>query len=216
MHYIDHIVIGIHDLEKGIASIEDLTGVKPVYGGAHPSLGTHNALISLGNRTYLEILAPNPDAFMNWLSWLTDFRAMYLRKMLFRIDNLKPFLWAVGSYDLHTTAAHMSDIDLTVSKPKAGRRKKPNGELLNWQTVSFAQGMTTELPFFIRWDNLVNSPAKNSPKGCKLTQLSVYTRNLTDLKNIVRKLNIPINIQEAKKTSLVIELKCPKGRVKIG
>ena len=81
MHYIDHIVIGIHDLEKGIASIEDLTGVKPVYGGAHPSLGTHNALISLGNRTYLEILAPNPDVSMNWLSWLTDFRAMYLRKM---------------------------------------------------------------------------------------------------------------------------------------
>jgi hypothetical protein len=30
MHYIDHIVIGIHDLEKGIASIEKLTGVKPV------------------------------------------------------------------------------------------------------------------------------------------------------------------------------------------
>ena len=79
-------------------------------------------------------------------------------------------------------------------------RKKPNGDLLNWQTVSFAQGMTTELPFFIRWDNVVNSPAKNSPRGCKLNHLSVYTCNLTDLKNIVGKLTIPINIQEAKKT----------------
>src|SRR4051794_18090039 len=61
-HRIDHVGLGIGDLDRGIAQVTELTGVKPARGGAHPGGGTHNALLSLGEGTYLEILAPVPGA----------------------------------------------------------------------------------------------------------------------------------------------------------
>ena len=46
--WLDHFVIGIDDLDKGIKSFADMSGVMPEFGGEHPTLGTHNALVSLG------------------------------------------------------------------------------------------------------------------------------------------------------------------------
>ena len=45
---IDHVILGIDDLDRGVKAFEAATGVKPVYGGKHPG-GTHNALVSLGD-----------------------------------------------------------------------------------------------------------------------------------------------------------------------
>jgi hypothetical protein len=52
---IDHVILGIDDLDRGVKAFEAATGVKPVYGGKHPG-GTRNALVSLGDGIYLEQL----------------------------------------------------------------------------------------------------------------------------------------------------------------
>ena len=62
---LDHLILGINDLQHGIAVFNRLTGVTPRPGGEHPGRGTHNALVSLGDGRYLEIVAPistHPDS----------------------------------------------------------------------------------------------------------------------------------------------------------
>lgn len=54
---IDHVILGIDDLGRGVKAFEAATGVKPVYGGKHPG-GTHNALVSLGDLKRMKTLTP--------------------------------------------------------------------------------------------------------------------------------------------------------------
>ena len=87
--WLDHCVVAIHDLDAGMSAFESLTGVRPVYGGEHPSLGTHNALVSLGSGRYLEILAPRPGGSPHPMV-----------QEIGMLQSLTPILWALATDDL--------------------------------------------------------------------------------------------------------------------
>ncbi len=59
---LDHLVVAATTLADGIDYIASITGVAPQPGGKHVTMGTHNALLRLGERVYLEIIAIDPQA----------------------------------------------------------------------------------------------------------------------------------------------------------
>ena len=57
---IDHLIYRAPDLVNAVAEVEERLGVRAQASGQHTGLGTHNALLTLGRQTYLEIIAPDP------------------------------------------------------------------------------------------------------------------------------------------------------------
>jgi hypothetical protein len=54
MPHLDHLILGVADLDEGIAQFERLTGVRASHGGKHPT-GTHNEFAALA---WLKELTP--------------------------------------------------------------------------------------------------------------------------------------------------------------
>jgi hypothetical protein len=197
VYRIDHILLGTADLDRGSAEFERLTGVKPVFGGKHP-FGTQNALVSLGDGTYLELIAPQPGSSV-------DLDMADLTKL----DHLTPIGWAVSASDIMALKKIVP-----VTDPKAGSRTTPAGAMLRWQTANPATAIQGA-PFFIAWAPGTPHPSTTSPRGCSLVNFDVQTPDADALRPIVSALalNPSPRVTVAKTATHSLALDCPKGRV---
>ncbi|NIZ09672.1 VOC family protein [Pseudooceanicola sp. HF7] len=58
----DHLVVAAPTLSAGLDHAQAALGVTIPQGGVHPLMGTHNHLVRLGDASFLEVIAPDPDA----------------------------------------------------------------------------------------------------------------------------------------------------------
>jgi Glyoxalase-like domain len=155
----DHLVFGVPDLARGIEWVELATGVRARFGGQHPGRGTHNALLSLGGRQYLEIIALDPEQAE---------APGLLYPELKSLSEPRLIAWAVAVESVADIARRVGAANIESIGPLEGSRVQADGRLLAWKTLRLAGPSVEGLPFFIEWQKGTPHPSQTAPAGCSL------------------------------------------------
>lgn len=167
---LDHLIVACATLDHGIDWVEQRLGVRPVPGGQHVAMGTHNALLRLGERIYLEVIAvdptgPAPDR-PRWFA--LDEPEMQAQLA----SGPKLITWAVRSDSLANACVRVPDLGEIMSMSRgdfAWKIAVPETGALAWGGV---------LPVAIQWTeseqgDLLHPCDRLPDSGCELLQLNV-------------------------------------------
>ena len=178
----DHLVVACADLDQGTAWVRSALGVDVAAGGRHAAMGTHNRLLRLGPRAYLEIIAIDPDAPPPG------------RPRWFSLDHPStrervahaPFVatWVVRSVDIAAAVSRVPVLGDVLSLSRGAYR---------WQIAVPADGglpFDGVLPAVIQWDGDAH-PADALPDvGCALLGVSVTHPRADDVQRLLERLGV--------------------------
>ncbi|HXY73247.1 MAG TPA: VOC family protein [Actinomycetota bacterium] len=135
---IDHVILGVRDLDAAGASLLGRFGLGSVPGGSHAAWGTGNRIVPLG-RDYLEIMAVEDPEVAS--------RSEFGRGLASAVAGGDRFVgWCLRTGDLDGVAERLG---LPVEE---GSRTRPDGTVLAWRLAG--RNAATDdawLPFFIEW-----------------------------------------------------------------
>jgi len=197
---LDHLLLGCGDLDRGIAFVEEHLGVRAAFGGVHPGRGTQNALLSLGARHYLEIIAPDPKQAGPNAS--QGSRAESAVRRLRELNEPRLVGWAAHPGNLEEFAARLRRAGVAFDGPWPGSRQRPDGRLLQWKALALADDRGGVLPFFIEWSAHSMHPSEDAPHGAKLTQFSIAGPVPSDLASVSKSLNLDVTIEKSEEPQL--------------
>lgn len=203
---VDHLVYAVPHLDAAATVLAARLGIRPSSGGRHEGRGTRNALIALGDRCYLEILAPDPEALA------PD------RPRWFGVDRLRaPRLagWAASGKELETIVADAARRGVRLGAVKTGSRRQPDGVLLSWRFTDPTEAVGDGIvPFFIDWGESPH-PAGVAAGGATLVGLRAEHPDPEKVSEILAAVGIELDVRGAAAPALVAELDTPRGRVEL-
>lgn len=170
----DHLVIAVPDLQEYVEQCEGRLGVRPVDGGAHPGLGTANALLGLelsdelsaslgltrqsGPKplTYLEILGPDPEQDPALAATrLAGVTAPTVQRWAIRPDDFDGFV---------TAAARSREPRVRLGEVHGMTRRRPDGTVLDWRLTRLAPLPWSGIqPFLIDWKDSEHPAMQQMP-----------------------------------------------------
>ena len=186
---IDHIVYFVKDLESSIEKFTKLLGVRPIIGGRHLKWGSWNALFSLSNGTYFELLADDPNSkvkHQGFLKQLASNKADGEGIITFMYRPPKQYNKNLEKYK----SIIKEKTNYNAGNIFGGERALENGQILKWDLMAPSNDDDTKgvTGICIDWqlqnfDEL--HPSNTSPKGVELLQLTIYHPNYENLKGIL-------------------------------
>ena len=207
---IDHIIYAVLNLDEGMDTIEKLLGERPYYGGQHPNRGTHNALLSLGEDVYLEIIAPDPD------------QPEPASPRSFGLDTLtQPRLvtWAASTHDMSATIAQARANGYNPGERAAGGRTRPDGRPLFWETTKRPESLHGKtppgdwlIPFIIHWGHMPH-PAGDHPSHARLISLQATHPDPPTIQKMLHALDLHMEVEEGEKAALTAVIEGTNGRI---
>ncbi len=201
---LDHLVFAAPDLAVAIAMLEPRLGARFVPGGRHPDWGTHNAILSLGPSSYLEVIAPDPD------------RDAPTPPRLFGLDALgapRLVTWAAKGSDLTRLVERARARGIDLGSPAAGSRRRPDGSTLRWElTDPLAPRAGGVIPFFIDWGGGAH-PASAAPSAVTLIELRLQHPDANAIAGGLRSLGVGIDVTPGPAPAIFADLRAPAGVV---
>jgi hypothetical protein len=197
---VDHLIYAVPELTAAVADMEDRLGVRAEAGGRHIGLGTHNALLALGPRTYLEIIAPDPGQPEPSL------------QRPFGVGDLTCGTlvgWALACDDIDRAVAEARSHGYDPGEVGDGQRVGPAGTMLRWRAAR--NPLTDDLvPFLICWAD-AEHPARSAPRGLSLKSLRIEHPDPLSLSPALLALGAEIEVTPAAGPALVAHLSGPTG-----
>ncbi|MEQ9270086.1 VOC family protein [Marinobacter salarius] len=161
---IDHLLIASQSLDAGMNYLESLFGRAPTVGGSHPGQASRNALLSLEDDCYIEVIAPDPAQTPTVFS-----------EYLATVEKPSLLWWAARTEDLDQVAEEIQaqGDGGTRAVCSQGSRALADGRgTLRWD-VLVARGAPAQnlMPFFIRWSSLAEHPSRGGEPVGRLRTL---------------------------------------------
>ncbi len=173
---IDHLVIGAKNLDDGITYVKKALGVDIPFGGVHLSMGTHNALMQLGDTLFLEVIAVNaeipPPVHPRWYG-LDD---PFVRQRLEQGPVL--LTWVVNSQSIDGLL-RQAGFDM-------GNKQRVCRGQLSWYFSLPDDGRLLAgglLPYGIEWHTKTHPAANMQDTGCRLLSLTLHHSQAKWLQN---------------------------------
>ena len=197
---LDHIILGCSDLDGGVQFIAERTGVRAVLGGVHPGHGTRNSLLSVGGRSYLEVLAPDPQ--QPALTWY---------RMLPELSEPRLLGWAVQVANLAELAQRLGTARIACKTPTAGSRVRPDGRRLRWTMLALEDNRGGLLPFFLEWSADSTHPSEDAPAGCRLVGFGVESPDPDELAGMYQRLGVEVAVKRGDRPRIFARIAGPGG-----
>jgi hypothetical protein len=205
---LDHLLLGAPDLDAAVAWFDETAGVRPVVGGSHPGMGTRNALVSLGGRQYLEIIAPDPA--QSAYNFHIDVRALPEPRLV---------TWAAATPAIEGVVSAARSAGLKVFGPADGSRVRPDGTALRWRSAGVVadlrMGTVDPVPFFIEWASGSPHPAADSPGGCRLRAFELSHPDPERLQRVLATIGVDAAVTRAPAAALAAVITTPDGEVRL-
>lgn len=208
--HVDHLIYAVPDLAEGIDRLAGLLGVTPTRGGSHTGFGTANALVSLGARSYLEIMGPDPD------------QPLPAHGRLFGIDTAmspKLMTWAIEADELEKRVEAARGAGYDPGEIIEMGRETVEGEWLEWRLAirrSVLEGGPPPagglVPFMIDWGETPH-PAPRVVQGCSVLALRGSYPDPGEVQLALSALGVELEVLEGDVVGLTAELETPAGRV---
>jgi Glyoxalase-like domain len=203
---LDHLLFVVPDLAAAIEELEGRLGVRASFGGRHPSWSTHNALFSLGEGAYFEVLAADPE------------RAAPNLPRHFGLDHTdasRLATWAARTTDLEGRIDRARMLGETLGPVLSGSRKRSDGVELSWRMSDPAAPRAGGvIPFFIDWGSSPH-PAVDAPRGVTLRRLRAEHPEASRVRELLLKLGVELPVESGPEPALIATLATPRGEVEL-
>ncbi|THH37585.1 VOC family protein [Neolewinella litorea] len=188
---LDHLVYVVPDLDSAIDRFT-AAGYPPAPGGRHSDRGTYNALLRLGPRSYLELLAVDPETTVAPPRWMG----------IDLVEGPAITRWAVHAGAVNFPGALYG-----------GSRQLADGRTLRWRLSDPGVRPAVDVvPFVIEWNGSDFHPAERLPDhGLRLQTLQLEHPRPAAVNTSLERMGLPQKAIRGAAPKIGAVLRGPQG-----